>query len=1006
MGESTPVDTFANSVPPVERKEKKQNLSIATWNIRRGLLKRENEIVQLLMEEKLDVLFLTETDTTRINVCSYKIKGYSTLVQSSEGDLDTDIIRIVALTKDDCGVKIEIRNDLMAASFPSIWLEIQDQRLAKSMIGGVYRQWSNNGIRSTALQVEEIEMYCEQINRASSTNCRMLITGDVNLDSEKWLSDNYDKKSIAGPLLSCLEQNGMEICTLGKTYQSDQVSADGKVTSSALDHVYVSGTIKELVQVNKLALSATDHVPVIAKYMLDLPKRKYTHSITKRSFKNFTTISWNESLAQQDWLEVDDEEDIDSMVARFNKNVELALDRVAPVKSFKVRSNHRFGLSDNTKELMRKRDGVRISISQASSIEKQTLQKQYKALRNRVTSQIRKENIDFNNNRIENASNEGELWKVAKEVMDPRSEVSWKIEKKPGVVITDDLDIAETFNEFFTDKIDQLKKNIDPSLVTDPLERLREKMKHNSNKLEFKTVTQKQLSKHMKKLNKKKSSGLDGLSQENLILGAKHLVAPLTTIINQSIIQGEFPNDWKEAAVTPVLKKGNPTLLNNYRPVSCLPAASKVLEIVVCSQLSDYLEQNKLLPKNQHGFRPRRSTMTAWNEVQLDWAQKTEDGLITGVLLWDLSAAFDTLDCSGLCDKLSLFGVQPRSVKWVRSFLTGRRQKVKIGDSVSQSREVPTGVPQGGVLSPLIFVLFVSDLQDWLEHSTAPTYADDTTTGTSGFSLDQVLKNVEEDANKVLQYMASNGLVANAKKTSFLLLNYKKCEPKISVRVGNDSVTRESSATLLGIKFQDDQRWKAQIHGKGGVISSLRSRFYIIRRMRSHLSMKAIMKLVDGLFMSKVRYGLQLYGKVRRNEDSTACEDLKLIQKVQNDLMRYLTGCQVKDRVSIMSLLNKLNMVSVNQLNAQIKLLEIWKSIHIEEYPLKLQQQEPREGRATTRAATIGRPCDVGRTKLTQSTCISDAIKLWNEAPVEITESKTLYQAKREIKKFAKTLPV
>ena len=1006
MGESTPVDTFANTVQPVRRKEKKQNLSIATWNVRRGLVKRENEIVQLLMEEQLDVLFLTETDTKRINVCNYKIRGYSTLMQSGVDDLDTDIIRIVALKKDDCGVKIEIRNDLMSASFPSIWLEIQDQRLSKSMIGGLYRQWSNNGNRSRALQVEEIETYCEQISQAASTNCRMIITGDVNLDSEKWLSDDYDKKSIAGPLLSCLEQNGMEICVIGKTYQSDQISENGRVTSSALDHVYVSGKIKELVHVKKLAHSATDHVPVISQYTLDTSKRKYNHSITKRSFKNFTTLSWNESLAQQDWLEVDEEEDVDSMVARFNKNVELALDRVAPVKSFKVRSNHRFGLSENTKELMRKRDCTRNSISKASPLEKQTLQKQYKALRNRVTSQIRKENIDFNNNRIEKASNEGELWKIANEVMNPRSEVSWKIEKKPGVVITEDVDIAETFNEFFTDKIDQLKKNIDPSLVSEPLLKLRERMKHKTNKLEFKTVTQKQLRKHMKKLNKKKSSGLDGLSQENLILGAKHFIAPLTTIINQSIMQGEFPKDWKEAAVTPVLKKGNPTLLNNYRPVSCLPAASKVLEIVVCSQLSDYLEQNKLLPNNQHGFRPRRSTMTAWNEVQLDWAQKTEDGLITGVLLWDLSAAFDTLDCNGLCDKLSLFGVQPRSVKWVRSFLTGRRQKVKIGSSVSRSRDVPTGVPQGGVLSPLIFVLFVSDLQDWLEHSTAPTYADDTTTGTSGFFLDQVLKNVEEDANRVLQYMASNGLVANAKKTSFLLLNYKKCEPKISVKVGNESVTRESSATLLGIKFQDDQRWKAQIHGKGGVISSLRSRFYIIRRMRSHLSMKAVLKLVDGLFTSKIRYGLQLYGRVRRNDDSPMDDDLKTIQKVQNELMRYLTGCQLKDRVSVMTLLKKLNMVSVNQLNAQIKLLEIWKSVHIEEYPLKLTQLEPREGMATTRAATRGQPCDVGRTKLTQSTCISDAIKLWNEAPIEITESKTLYQAKKEIKKFAKTLPV
>ena len=163
---------------------------------------------------------------------------------------------------------------------------------------------------------------------------------------------------------------------------------------------------------------------------------------------------------------------------------------------------------------------------------------------------------------------------------------------------------------------------------------------------------------------------------------------------------------------------------------------------------------------------------------------------------------------------------------------------------------------------------------------------------------------------------------------------------------------------------------------------------------------------IIGLFMSKIWYGLQLYGKVRRNEDSPKCEDFKAIQKVQNDLMRFLAGCQIKDKASVRSLLKKFNMVSVNQLNGQIKLLEIWKSLIIVDYPLDIQLQEIREGVATTRAATRGLPCDIGRSQLTQSTCISDAIKLWNTAPTCITESKSLYQAKREIKKFVKSLPI
>jgi hypothetical protein len=333
-----------------------------------------------------------------------------------------------------------------------------------------------------------------------------------------------------------------------------------------------------------------------------------------------------------------------------------------------------------------------------------------------------------------------------------------------------------------------------------------------------------------------------------------------------------------------VLKKGSPSQLNNYRPVSCLPAASKVLEIVICSQLSDYLEKNKLLPSNQHGFRPRRSTMTAWQEIQLDWAMNTEKGLVTGVLLWDLSAAFDTLDCEGLCRKLAVFGVQQKSVGWVRSFLSGRSQRVKIEGKISTARKVSTGVPQGGVLSPLIFVLFVSDLQDWLRHSTAPTYADDTSTGTSSRSQDTMVRNLEEDANWVLRYMASNGLVANAKKTAFLVINGKNVDPNLSVEIGGEQVSRESSACLLGIKFQDDLQWKCQITGKGGLLAALNSRLYIIRRLQSHLSKKSILKVVDGIFTSKLRYGLQLYGKVRSKESDPECADFKAIQVVQNNL--------------------------------------------------------------------------------------------------------------------------
>ena len=183
------------------------------------------------------------------------------------------------------------------------------------------------------------------------------------------------------------------------------------------------------------------------------------------------------------------------------------------------------------------------------------------------------------------------------------------------------------------------------------------------------------------------------------------MAVPLTHIINTSIAQAKVPDCWKEAIVIPILKKGDSSDLNNYRPVSMLVAASKVLEKIVCNQVTRFFEVNKLLPDNQHGFRAHRSTMTALSAMQKDWIKSTEDGLITGILIWDLSAAFDTVDTKLLCLKLGLYGFDKKSCEWFRSFLTGRSQSVRIGDALSPSLKLVSGVPQGGTLSPMVFTL-------------------------------------------------------------------------------------------------------------------------------------------------------------------------------------------------------------------------------------------------------------------------------------------------------------
>ena len=198
MGESGPLDPVPNAELDTntnnsnsDRTNRNQNngtnkkeKTIGTWNIRRGLIKRENEILEIITSQNIDILFLTETDTKRSNAEKFVIKGFNTVVQKVSKE--DDVVRIVALVRENAGLEFKVRDDLMSVSFPSIWLEIQDKNKSSTLLGGFYRQWSCNGIRSKELQVEEMQIFCDQINSGCTPKSKTIIMGDANLCSTKW----------------------------------------------------------------------------------------------------------------------------------------------------------------------------------------------------------------------------------------------------------------------------------------------------------------------------------------------------------------------------------------------------------------------------------------------------------------------------------------------------------------------------------------------------------------------------------------------------------------------------------------------------------------------------------------------------------------------------------------------------------------------------------------------------------------------------------------------------
>ena len=419
-----------------------------------------------------------------------------------------------------------------------------------------------------------------------------------------------------------------------------------------------------------------------------------------------------------------------------------------------------------------------------------------------------------------------------------------------GHELADSVEIANAFNTYFANigknlssQIDQSDTNADYKLYL---------TSHTEEKMRFKCITTDYTMKAIEGLESKKSSGHDGISNTLLKVIKASISQSLTIIINQMLTTGIFPDAFKVSKVIPLYKKGDSSLLVNYRPISLLPTISKIFEKVIHDQLYDYFDKYNLLAEQQYGFRKRHSTECAAVKL-IDHVSKEMENEKTPTNVYiDLSKAFDTLTFDILLFKSKYYGVTDTALDLMRSYLTNRKQYVVFNGCQSDYSEIYTGVPQGSILGPLFFSIYINDLINVSNRLNVLMYADDTT---MYFNLEEFeYLNRERDINtelkKVNTWLKLNKLSLNAQKTKLMIFHRKQKQvDEINVQINGTQIERVESFNFLGIMLDENLTWKSHIEMVAKKISKVTG---ILYRLKNIFPENVLFVLYNSLIVSYI----------------------------------------------------------------------------------------------------------------------------------------------------------
>lgn len=721
----------------------------------------------------------------------------------------------------------KLNNLSVSGVFECAAAEVRISRTKIIIVVAIYRPPSGN----VKVFFDKLELLLQTIFNEGKS---IFLAGDFNIEM-------VQENQMRSEFVAILNTFNLYLCVLENT----RITATSK---SCIDNIL---TNSDLIEASVIENWASDHMA--QRVLFEIPNEVIDMDTQYKRF--FTENAKNKflcELGRQNWADVyqSDSNNIDQQWSSFMNTFTPIFNQNFPLKLIQTKKQTKIKLTNPELSACKHKLDILLSLSRLSDKYKT----EYRQTKKEYDNILKLSHINKYENKIRNSDNKMKcMWSITKEI-------TGKAKGKSGIQIEGRADcIASSYNNFIHSIVPNMQKHLKKIPFSHSITK-------NCQSMFLNPVTPDEICELASQVKNKLSSGLDEIPSSIVKCSALILKDILSHLINSSFVNGKFPTELKTALIKPLYKKGDPQSFDSYRPISLLPSFSKLFELAMAKRIVDFMITNEIFSTSQHGFLKGKSTQTAIFDFSKRVLNFMENGKPAMGIFLDLSKAYDSLDIDLLMLKLEAYGVRGCALGWLSSFLEDRKQVVAIEKhsvyAKSNSLVNNIGIPQGSILGPTLFLIFINDL-----HFTAMkpdqyviSFADDTNLILGNTTAAKLIMDTKYLTEDILNWFTKNKLIINTDKTNVVYFKTKQSRRDSinEVEILNSTIKTVDNAKFLGIYINKNMDWSTHIEHLLGKLSSIT---YGIRVVGKYLNEKSLKILYFANLESIMRYGIIFWGR-------------------------------------------------------------------------------------------------------------------------------------------------